>query len=309
MELNQCWRHGEFFSSELIDANVENARLMRHKPGRRLVVEYSLKLESGASLKTIGKSRFRKAVDKQLLKLHNDLQARRFEKLRVPRILASLPKMKMWLQEKITGEDITPTSHWLLHQDVGAALAELHLSNSAIDRFHSVSDELATLREQLDLWLSGQDRFATDAQWLLKTCDRVVDFLLPAETTIVHRDFYFDQAISSHNEIAFLDFDLASMGHPELDVGNYLAHLDEYGLRDEHAREACKLASISFIDGYSRSRPKVIHDNVEIWRFLSLARLAAISQRIPERFGSTERLILACREVYAVSPWNHVVLD
>ena len=173
----------------------------------------------GVTLQTIGKARFRKAIDSRLLKLHNDLRTRRFEKLRVPRILGTLPNLQMWLQEKVIGEHIAPTSRPTMHRDVGKALAELHLSNLATDRIHTVSDELLALAKQIDGLLGWQTQFASESQWLILTSKRVADFLLPAETTIIHRDFYHDQAIGSPNGITFLDFDLAAMGQPELDVG------------------------------------------------------------------------------------------
>ena len=309
MELNQQWRSGVFRSSEWSDAQVESTKLVRHKPGRRLLVEYTLRLKSGATLQTIGKARFRKAIDERLVKLHNDLQCHHFEKLRVPQILGTLPQLQMWLQEKALGEHIAPTSRPTMHRDVGKALAELHLSNMFIDRFHTVSDELLNLKKQIYGLLSWQTKFAEESQWLILTCNRVAGFLLPAETTIIHRDFYHDQAIGSQHGIYFLDFDLAAMGQPELDAGNYLAHLDEYGLRKPQARNACNEAAMSFVEGYSICRPSVNLSNVNIWRFLSLARLAAISQRIPERWGSTDDLISACREWFATSQWRCVAIE
>ena len=49
-ELKQQWSDGEFYSSELLEAKVDSVRLLRHKPGRRLLIEHRLTLQSGGNI-------------------------------------------------------------------------------------------------------------------------------------------------------------------------------------------------------------------------------------------------------------------
>ena len=293
--INQHWQQAETLVARLRSAQVVRAQLMRHKPGKRLLVEYTLQRPDGQCEQVIGKARLKKPVDQKVVQLHSDLQGLTSPSVRVPRVLGTLPPMNLWLQEKISGQAVKPDSPLSNHRAVGQALAALHGFKLDVGRSHSIQDELAILTQQFEQWLTPIDKLANQSKLILDSCFKVADDLIPVQHTLIHRDFYFDQVLSTGDGVALLDFDLAKMGPPELDVGNYLAHLDEYALRN-NAWQDCLCAGEAFLAGYIDCRPWLQPDNVQAWRYLSLARLVAISQRIASRSHTTSALLELCRQ-------------
>lgn len=292
--INQHWKKDATLAEPITDAHVVSAQLLRHKPGKRLLVEYSLQRVDGQTEQVIGKVRLKKRIDQRVMQLYKDLQILGSSGVRVPEFLGTLPHIHLWLQEKILGSEIQPISPLAIHRAVGQALAEMHCSKLEIERSHSIQDELAVLCQQFEHWLYPEAEYSRQSEGLLNSCFQAVDSLVPVENTIIHRDFYFDQVLSSRDGIALLDFDLATMGPPELDVGNYLAHLDEFAIRNS-AEQQCSQAGEAFLEGYAENRPCLQHSNVNVWRYLSLARLVAISRRIPSRMHFTRALLELCR--------------
>lgn len=292
--IDQHWDNDAALIARIAGAHVVRAQLLRHKPGKRLLVEYSLQGVDEQIEQVIGKVRLNKRFDQKVIQLHDDLQVLHSSGVRVPHVVGTLPKINLWLQEKISGHTVTPDSPLEIHRAVGQALAELHCSKLKIERSHTIQDELAVLRKQFEQWLYPVSEYSCKSESLLHSCLKLVDDLIPGDSTIIHRDFYFDQVLSSRDGIALLDFDLATMGPPELDVGNYLAHLDELAMRNHMEQDCCR-AGEAFLAGYVERRPWLQHSNVEIWRYLSLARLVAISRRIANRADFTSRLLEICR--------------
>ncbi len=293
--IDENWQKAQSLTPQISACRVMSARLLRHKPGKRLLVEYVLKHANGRIDHVLGKARLNKSIDQRVLRLHDDLQGRLATGSHTPRALGTLPALSMWFQDKIGGVDVEPSSPASTHYAVGQALASLHTSAVSIARTHTVQDELDVLNGQFEQWLMPSALFAHRSQELLSLCREMASQLSPVDETIIHRDFYFDQVLSTRQGTCLLDLDLASMGPPELDVGNYLAHLDEFGLRNNIAQE-CARASDAFLSGYVANRPWLQAANVSIWRLLSLARLVAISQRITARAPRTSSLLDHCRK-------------
>ncbi len=293
--VDACWQHSrQLFSPPWNNTYVSNSRLMRHKPGKRLLVEYSLGSKDRLTeLRVIGKCRLAKPVNMQLLELHENLQSLRPLGVIVPRVVGRLPTLNLWFQEKIAGQHVLNDSSHAGHRSVGAALAELHLSGVKADKTHTIDAELRVLREQYDQWLLSSDRWRKQSMHVFELAEKAAARLRPVSTMLVHRDFYFDQVLATDDGVALLDFDLACMGQAELDVGNYLAHLEEYSLRCGQV-ESWSEAGQAFVDGYRSRRSDLCLPNVDLWHNLSLARLAAISQRIPSRHHTTEHMLELC---------------
>ena len=108
----------------------------------------------------------------------------------------------------------------------GAALGALHASPTAWTETHSPERELATL----GMWVgAAAAAFPERARALYAAEDGVraaaaraaTGPLLPA-----HRDFYDKQVLLAAGRIVLLDFETACRAEPELDVANFLAHLE-----------------------------------------------------------------------------------
>ncbi len=287
-QLNQKCQRSSMRSS----MRIVSARLLRYKPGRRLVVEYQTESESDNGTQTvIGKARLGKPLDVRLTRLHNDLQGLRKERVVVPRVNGELPDWSLWFQEKLLGQPVSPDSSPEIHRAVGVALARLHSCGSTIDRSHTLDDELRNLRKQHAEFLGDSERWSEGSAALLRLAEQRVSHLRSVQPVLLHRDFYFDQVLAMEGAIALVDFDTAAMGPAELDVGNYLAHLDEYGIRLHRQHDVYRPAAQAFVEGYREVRNHLHEPDVSIWRFLSLARLVAISQRIADRSDSTGLLL------------------
>jgi aminoglycoside phosphotransferase (APT) family kinase protein len=275
--------------------SIVDSQLIRHRPHRRLLVEYTFQDEVNSSVfHLIGKTRFTKPVEGWLLKLHNDLQSLRPLGIVVPCIEDVLPDLNMWFQEKVFGQNVIESNEPVVHRSVGVALAELHSFQARLGRFHDSERELETLQSQYQKWLMPHPRWQSIAMEVLRLAENVASELASGDKVLLHRDFYFDQVLWFPGGIALLDLDLAAMGPAELDVGNYLAHLEEYGTREPLQRDFCRRACEEFLAGYFSRRPWTCQKNIEIWQALSFARLAAISQRISSRRESTDMLLESC---------------
>lgn len=292
-QVNRTWlRTQELNTPKASPTRVIAARLLRHKPGRRLVVEYQTEASDSYDRQLIiGKARLGKSVDSRVLQLHSDLQNLRTAGVVVPGLIGEIPEWNLWLQEKLNGQPVSPDSKPEVHRSVGVALAKLHTCGVVIDRFHTVDAEMHILRQQHAAFLSNTEEWRDASSTLLQLAQQRSLTLQPTQSVLLHRDFYFDQVLMMENSIALLDFDTAAMGPAELDVGNYLAHLDEYGLRMVGETGTYDESAQAFVEGYREVRSALSESAVETWRFLSLARLVAISQRLAERAHTTELLL------------------
>jgi len=112
---------------------LQPVQVLRHKAGRRALLEYRLRPSSGSDAQEqvlLGKLRF-KGVDRHGFRVQQALHARGFSLpwLGVPEALAILPEQKLWLQRKVPGVMATPLlrpgSSTELATRIGRALAAL----------------------------------------------------------------------------------------------------------------------------------------------------------------------------------------
>src|SRR5437870_10530100 len=129
---------------------LDAIKVIRHKPGRRCLIEYELRLERGGQpdevLIVLGKARA-KGLDK---KAHDLLQ--RFREsgfsgesedgISVPEPLGLVPEFRMWLQRKIPGVALTELlpkpngAKWA--RRVAEAAHKIHQSNIPARRAHTM---------------------------------------------------------------------------------------------------------------------------------------------------------------------------
>jgi Ser/Thr protein kinase RdoA (MazF antagonist) len=133
----------------------------------------------------------------------------------------------------------------------GAALARLHAAEPVrgLPR-HGWAQEGATLTASASAVGVLCPGLAAEAAGV---AERIVQALadLPPSLRTLHGDFYDDQVLVAGDAAVLIDLDGIRLGHPLLDVGNFLAHLS---VRDEHdaARDA-------FLDGYGRAAEEHAH--------------------------------------------------
>jgi hypothetical protein len=286
-----------------IDPSVrlEAARLVRHKPGLRFLVEYDVVLDSGRRRTWIGKSRPRRA-DGNTFELQRTLHFGAFAEdspdgICVPNPIGVVPNWCMWLQEKVPGCPLTMRLGMAdapaLCARAIAAVNKLHKANVTARKAHGVEDELRILGERLPLVAEAQPELAPAIRDVLARCHAWAARLPPTTMVGIHRDFYPDQIIVSGSRLYLIDLDLYCLGDPALDVGNFLAHLTEMALRGTSDVVALTRCEDAAINSFIRLDPSIAPSVIEAWKKLALARHVHISTQFPDRQAFTRTILEA----------------
>ncbi|HYO50385.1 MAG TPA: phosphotransferase, partial [Chloroflexia bacterium] len=287
---------------------ILDIRVVRHKPGRRCLVEYDVAIErpgAPAELITlVGKARAR-GLDKSTYQTVSALWQAGFrddsaDGISVPEPVGIAPEFQMWIHRKIEGN---PATRLLLEQDgaalagrIGDALHKLHTARVRPERRHLMRDELRILHERLPLVAQEEPGWARRIERLLSACDRIGASLPRATRTGIHRDFYADQVLVDGNRLYLLDFDLYCEGDPALDAGNFLGHMREQSVRSlgdpyvlGHQEEALE-------ERFVELHGEQVRRAVKVYTALTLARHVYLSTLFPERRRSTQTLLEIAEE-------------
>ncbi|MBI3966348.1 MAG: phosphotransferase [Chloroflexi bacterium] len=291
---------------------VREIRVVRHKPGRRCLVEYDLNVRGPTGrwepLRLLGKMRS-KGPDVGGYRLQEQLWCAGFgadgaDGISVPEPVAVVPELGLWLQHKVSGIPATRA----LVEPAGAELAgrlaeaihKLHRAGIPPGRRHTIADELRILQDRLAIVARLRPEWADRLERLLRACDRLGAALPESRLRGIHRDFYSDQVVVDGRRLYLVDFDLYCAGDPALDVGNFLGHLTEqalriYGRPDALADREAALAA-RFLELDREATPHA----VRAYTTLTLARHIYLSTLFPERRHLTETLLDLCEQRLAV---------
>ena len=95
----------------------------------------------------------------------------------------------------------------------------------------------------------------------------------------------------SEDKTWLVDLDLVCMGHPALDVGNFVAHLTEDAIRRFDDAEHWRAEEEQLVDLYLAAMPSVTRADVHAFTVISLARHIYLSWNIQGRRSWTEPVI------------------
>ena len=323
---------------------LQPVQVLRHKAGRRALLEYRLRPSSGSDAQEqilLGKLRF-KGADRHGFRVQQALHARGFSLpwLAVPEALAILPEQKLWLQRKVPGVMATrllrPGSGTELATRIGRALAALHHAGAhllqaseasflphgihasghpqattaasvphgatvqsatvrpLITKRWTLDDELQMLHQRLREAAALRPQWAVRIEALIPATQRLGAHLLPNPTTGIHRDCYADQVLVDGEQLYWLDLDLFCEGDPALDVGNFIAHLMEDGLRHHDDIDALRPHQDALLEAFLQDSPQVNERTPMGWTLLALARHIYPSTRFPDRHHTTLPLLEYC---------------
>lgn len=286
---------------------VLSSDLIRRKAEKRALIRYEVQTagtQSGQRT-VLGKIRT-KGLDSATVRfsraLHRSIQSSEvFTPLRVTEPVGEIPALNMWLQEWVDGED-----GWVALDapdienragNLAAALHRFHENPAGDLPEHSIASEIDILQSRL---LDAADLprdLIHRMESLFHRCQSVAMTLKCRPIKCIHRDFYPDQIIYSGDSIYFLDLDLHAAGDIAVDLGNYIAHIEErsirlFGYPEKHASFCQRL-----VDSYSKisDDSKLIYA-VEVYRILSLARLVQISTLYAYRKAFTLDILKYCEE-------------
>lgn len=284
--------------------------LVRHKRGRRAMVAYEL--ESGrlnaGPIHLLGKIRA-KGLDRRTPQVHDALRQAGLDGstgVGVPPVAGTVAAFDMWLQVRIPGTLLAglldPDGPLDPFRRTGAALAPLHAAPAAADRGWSMADEADVLDRALTRAAAARPADSDACSAIARAAREQLAALAPVEPCGIHRDFYFDQVMVEADCIWLLDLDLFARGDPAIDLGNFLAHLDEYGLRRHSNANALSRQCSAFLSGYEAILPLPSARRLGLLRTVSLARHIDISRRFADRQQTTDWLIANAFSALARQP-------
>lgn len=288
---------------DLSALELDAIRVVRHKPGKRCVIEYDLiDPQAGASRTLIGKIR-RKRSGRAAFELARAFAAAGFDAraedgISVPEAVAYVKKLGLWLQRKVPGFELTALLETPAGPVLGARVAEaafkIHRACVPTGRIHGIDRELEILLDCLDRVSAAHPdwRFRLER---LKLCAEIVAKPLASRPRCgIHRDFYADQVIVDGDRLWLLDFDLYCQGDPALDLGNFIAHVTEQSLRLFGHPAALAPVEQAIERRYVALAGESMRPAIRAYALLTLMRLVYISLLHDTRRHLTETLLSVC---------------
>lgn len=296
------------------DWELRGVRLVRHKPGRRALIEYDIargRSPDAPRSRWLGKLRG-KGLDRKTPALLRALRERGFgdvaaDGIHVPAVLGEIPALNLWLQEGVDAEALGTWPRGAAGERLGRRLAEalhkVHRAGVPARRRHGVAEELHILDERYARLANERPAWRGRLARVLEGCRAVAESLRGRPTTGIHRDFHPGQVLMSREEMWLIDFDLYAEGDRALDLGNFLGHLTEWALRDPVERAglgtvaaALRRRHVELIASGEGASAGSEAAAVESWEILTLARHVSLSTQYPEREAFTESVLRCCEE-------------
>lgn len=296
---------------------LSDCTLIRHKPGRRALLDYHFTLSGTAEeINVLGKYGV-KGADRRSFINQMTLWQNGFNQgsdVSVPEPLALLPDYHLWLQRKVKARSLaaflTEESELLerLGGRVAIALTKVHHSGALQEvighRYWHISDEMTVLQRRLKEAAALRPQWEKRILLVLDACEKLSVQLVSEKNVSLHRDFYFDQVMVCHQDpqrLILLDFDLCCMGAAALDAGNYLAHVRELALRLRGDVTRFASHEQAFTHVFLNTSDGVTPFAVEGYTTLSMARHIYLSTQFADRAHTTEILLSLCEQ--ALQPW------
>jgi hypothetical protein len=286
--------------------HLKAIRVSSHKPGRRCVVEYDVRVldpdARSRKLTLVGKIRARRSGNEGYRLLdaiwRAGFQSKSADGISVPKPVGVISRFQMWFQRKVPGR----TATLLLPEAQGAGLAiriaeaiyKLHRANVPTDRVHGMVDELRILNDCLGKVRQLQPGWSARLSRIARACEQLGASLPEPRPCGIHRDFYPAQVLVHDDRIYLIDFDLYCLGDPALDIGNFVGHMQEQALRELGDARAMDGASRALVSRFTELSRGTSEKAIEVYTDLTLARHIYLSTQYAERRAFTEALLTLC---------------
>ena len=178
------------------------------------------------------------------------------------------------LSETVLAPDVPEQDKASAVEKTGAALAELHSCvANALTRQRRL-DEISRVDAQAETIRHLCPTLGNQAEQL---CREIVSALenLSEETTVLHGDFYDKQVLISDGNPVILDLDEARLGHPAIDLGLFIAHLERHRLNHRLSSHEAGVLANALVRGYQRTRPAPTEVTIRLYTAIGLMHLAA----------------------------------
>jgi Ser/Thr protein kinase RdoA (MazF antagonist) len=260
---------------------LRSIELIRHKPGRRAILRYTVRRPDGTIEHLYGKTFASERGPRVFAIARAIVAARAFgPDVRLPEPVAFLPELKLLVQRSVPGQ---PAESALLANDaslatrIATAFHRLHASGIDLERRHDLAKELAPLPGRVEDIRDGDPSLlplALAALAAIETATCATDWLWRWRP--VHRDAYHDQVLVDGDRLAILDLDDAAMSEPAVDVANVVAHLQLLGIQRHDDPAALAPAIDAFLGRSLALDPELDRSLLGLLRAATLLRLAGI---------------------------------
>lgn len=301
--------------SSALGARLIAIDVIRHKTGRRCVVEYQLGQTGavgpvGEPTALMGKIRA-KGPDRRTFDLLRTLWQQGFDGeaadgVSIPAPLGLIPSLHMGVQAKASGEPVDGllAVPYVLQvaQRVAQAAGKIHRLPLSPTKVHRAAEELHILRDRFDQLLITHPHLGRRLAAVHAACSRLLGGLEEARLTCVHRDFYPAQILVDGSRITLLDFDLFCLGDPALDVGNFLGHVTEQSIRDHGHAGGYSYFELLFKESYLELAGPDLRPRIRAYQTLTMARHIFLCTLKPERSAFLEDILGWCEERLDLRP-------
>ncbi len=287
---------------------LRSIRVLRHKPGRRCLIEYSCMSTAGKSDVTAlgklhAKSRHERSDRLQQELWQSDFHDDSPDGISVARPLGIVPECQMWLQERVSGVRcwdalLAPGGEGIAARIADAA-TKLHQADIFTDRVHTIQDELQILEEKLPLVARQIPQLRSRISTVLTACRELVASVPSTEPKGIHRDFYPDQLLIDGDHLYVLDHDLYCMGDPCLDIGNFCGHLIEQSLRQQGHPNVFAAIQNTMVERFCTQQKDCKSDVIDVYTTLTLVRHIYLSTRLAGRGNNTRQVLDYCEAALA----------
>jgi len=283
-------------------------RVVRHKPGKRCVLEYVVEVRrpgaADLAVTLIGKIRARRSGNegfRQLETIWNaGFDAQSADGISVPEPVGVISRFKMWCQRKVPGETATQLlagpEGMALARRIAEAIHKLHRANLPVERAHTMADELRILRDCIEKVASQRPDWVGRLARLMVRCENLGASLPLPEARGIHRDFYSSQVIVDGARLWLIDFDCFCLGDPGLDVGNFIGHVSEQALRERGDAGAFRPVEQALEERFVELSGERVRAAVRAYTTLTLVRHIYLSTQFSERTHTTEGLLELCEQ-------------
>ena len=288
--------------------NLLAIRVVRHKLGRRCLLEYDIEIEKAKSkqkvITIIGKARA-KGIDRKTYDISCKLWETGFhfksnDSISVPQPIGFVPELNMWFQKKVPGivaTKLLSTNNCIkLIKRISEAAFKIQKTNISTSKQHTITDELFILQTKLNQVIKEQPKLENRVKRVLEACHNLGYSIPSSESTGIHRDFYPDQILVDGNHLHIVDFDLYCKGDPGLDIGNFIGHMIEHAIRFYGNPNCLSKQATAMEESFLTLYGKREMFSIKAYTILTLARHIFISTQFVERKPFTEMLIRVCEE-------------
>jgi len=273
-------------------------RVLTYKPSRRLTVRYRLTPAAGRG-RTIFAKLYPTNGDQQPRDVQQTLvetpAERGSEQFSVAQIIGDIPSWNALLWRRMSGHSLFEL---LDSSDLGDAvgrvarcLAALHGSRVQWTRIHDRERELRTVQSWVRAIGLAEPACRTGVGSTYQRLCETATSTAAAPLVPSHRDFYDKQVLLDERQCTLLDLEVASRAEPELDVANFLAHLELRALQ-RRIKEVEPTTQV-FLAEYSRAGLRLDASRLSWYLASSLLRLACVYSLRPEWDDLTSSLMQA----------------